>query len=481
MLPAFARRGTLQRIVVYVALTISFAGIFYVQHQALRSQPHIDLVRGRGGFWNISQVEYEHQRLMFSLLTLAAESTSGQADNVRLRFDIFWSRVTSLDGEFFTAGDRSSEWQKPFISQIVGVLEAIDDRVQRLEDTDREEARALLQIISSQEEFVHSAVLAQNVPLFGNQFIHRVVQNLKDIERNNFLMFGFFLVALTLLLIELRISHKRTRQERDARKTIEKADAAKVTFLANMSHELRTPLNAILGFSEVMKDEMLGKLGVTAYRDYAADIHGSGHLLLEMVNDILDFSRIEAGVIEASPEPFDIHAEATRTIHLVQRTAWEKQIRITLTCNWEPEMTTCLLNADDRLIRQALLNLITNAIKFTAEGGWIEVGLQTGEDQLTVSVSDSGKGISAENVDKVTDAFFQVNGVMTRREGGVGLGLAISRSFVEANAGRLEIASKVGVGTVVSMIFPSRLVVMTDTTIPVPVTGPVSEITYPGS
>ena len=481
MLPAFARRGTLQRIIIYVALTLSFGGIFYVQHQALRSQPHLDIVRGRGSFWNISQVEYEHQRLMHSLLRMIAEGGTGQADNVRLRFDIFWSRVISLDGEFFTVGDPTSQWQRPFISQIVGVLETIDGRIQKLTDADRDEARALLRIVSSQEDYVHNAVLTQNVPLFGNQFIHRVVQNLKDIERNNFLMFGFFLVALTLLLIELRISHKRTRQERQARKTIEKADAAKVTFLANMSHELRTPLNAILGFSEVMKDEMLGKLGVPAYRDYAADIHGSGHLLLEMVNDILDFSRIEAGVIEASPAPFDIYAEAARTIHLVRRTAWEKRLRVSLNCNWEPETTTCHLNADNRLIRQALLNLITNAIKFTTEGGWVDVGLQADQDKLTVSVSDSGKGISAENVDKVTDAFFQVNGVMTRREGGVGLGLAISRSFVEANAGRLEITSKVGVGTAVRMIFPSRLVVMADTNTSVPVSGPAPAITLPGS
>ncbi|MEQ8711210.1 MAG: ATP-binding protein, partial [Rhodospirillales bacterium] len=247
------------------------------------------------------------------------------------------------------------------------------------------------------------------------------------------------------------------------------ADAAKVTFLANMSHELRTPLNAIIGFSEVMKDEMLGRLGTPSYRGYASDIHDSGHLLLEMVNDILDFSRIEAGVIEASPQPFDIHAEITRTVHLVRRTAWEKHLRISMNCDWDPANTSCLLTADSRLIRQALLNLVTNAIKFTPEGGWVEVDLRTSEGRLILSVSDSGKGISDEHLHKVTDAFFQVNGVMARREGGVGLGLAIARSFVEANNGRLEISSQVGVGTVVNMIFPSRLVVMKDTTVPEPV------------
>lgn len=465
MRPAIAKRGTLQRIIIYVALTISFAGIFYIQHQALRSQPHLDIVKGRGGFWNISQVEYEHQRLMQSLLKLIVEDEPGQADRVRLRFDIFWSRVISLDGEYTNFGDMFSDWQKPFISQIVGILETIDDRVQQLSDNDIVEAKALFEIISQQEEFIHTAVLEQNVPLFGNQFVHRVVRNLKDIERNNVLMFGFFLVALSLLLFELRISHKRTKQERQARKTVEKADAAKVTFLANMSHELRTPLNAILGFSEVMKDEILGKLGSPAYKEYAADIHGSGHLLLEMVNDILDFSRIEAGVIEASPAPFDIHKETSRTIHLVQRMAWEKHLQIGIKCDWEPETSTCLLNADIRLIRQALLNLVTNAIKFTTDGGWIEVGLKMDSDELVLSVADSGRGISVEHVNKVTDAFFQVSEVMTRREGGVGLGLAIARSFAEANKGRLEISSEVGVGTIVSMVFPSQLVVMADTSI----------------
>lgn len=469
MLSAFARRATLRRAVIYSVLALSFIGIFYIQHQALREQPYLDVVKGRGGFWSISQVEYEHQRLIRSLYQLILEPAPEQADSVRLRLEIFWSRVISLEGDRFATGNDPPNGHKAFIARITGMLERIDDRIQALESSDHEEARALLGIISNEEDFIHQAVLEKNVPLFGNQFVDHVVQNLKDIERNNVLMFGFFLVALSMLLIELRNSHKRTRQEREARKTIEKADAAKVTFLANMSHELRTPLNAIIGFSEVMKDEMLGRLGTPSYRGYASDIHDSGHLLLEMVNDILDFSRIEAGVIEASPQPFDIHAEITRTVHLVRRTAWEKHLRISMNCDWDPANTSCLLTADSRLIRQALLNLVTNAIKFTPEGGWVEVDLRTSEGRLILSVSDSGKGISDEHLHKVTDAFFQVNGVMARREGGVGLGLAIARSFVEANNGRLEISSQVGVGTVVNMIFPSRLVVMKDTTVPEPV------------
>lgn len=237
----------------------------------------------------------------------------------------------------------------------------------------------------------------------------------------------------------------------DARRRAESANLAKSRFLATMSHELRTPLNAILGFSEVMKEEVLGPHSNPTYRNYAADIHESGKHLLHLINEILDLSRIEAGRYQLSESVFQFSEVVEDCHRLLKLRAEEKGLRIVET--FERGMPQ--LWADERAVRQICLNLLSNAIKFTPEGGVVtlKVGMtRNGEAYLTVA--DNGPGIPEEEIPIVLRSFGQGSFARTSAEGGTGLGLPIVKGLIELHGGRFELKSKVGEGTSVTVIFP---------------------------
>jgi len=235
---------------------------------------------------------------------------------------------------------------------------------------------------------------------------------------------------------------------------LEKAEAAslaKSKFLANMSHELRTPLNAIMGFSEMIKDEMLGPVGNEQYRSYAADIHESGEHLLKLINEILDLSRIEAGKYELSESPVDFGAVAMESLHLLRLDAQAKNLRLVTT--FKPDMPQIL--ADERAVRQICLNLLSNAIKFTPENGTVVLRtglLHSGEAFLTVR--DNGPGIAEEELPVVMSAFGQGREAARLPNNGTGLGLPIVAGLAELHGGRFELRSKTGAGTEASVIMP---------------------------
>ena len=240
---------------------------------------------------------------------------------------------------------------------------------------------------------------------------------------------------------------------------LEKAEAAslaKSKFLANMSHELRTPLNAIMGFSEMIKDEMLGPVGNEQYRSYAADIHESGEHLLKLINEILDLSRIEAGKYELSETPVDIGAVALESLHLLRLDAQAKNLRLITT--FKPDMPQIL--ADERAVRQICLNLLSNAIKFTPENGTVVLRtglLHSGEAFLTVR--DNGPGIAEEELPIVMSAFGQGREAARLPNNGTGLGLPIVAGLAELHGGHFELRSKPGAGTEAMVVMPvSRIV-----------------------
>lgn len=237
----------------------------------------------------------------------------------------------------------------------------------------------------------------------------------------------------------------------EARRRAEDLNLAKSRFLATMSHELRTPLNAILGFSEVMEAEILGEHQVPAYRDYAHDIHKSGKHLLDLINEILDLSRIEAGRYDVQDEEMRLDACVAECAHLIERRAQQKSLAILLMI--EPAMP--MIKADERAVRQIALNLLSNAIKFTPEGGEVVVRTGVTEDgRPYLQVNDTGPGIPAHEIPIIMENFGRGSLAVKLAEQGTGLGLPIVRGLVAIHGGTLDIQSREGEGTSVTVTFP---------------------------
>ncbi len=230
----------------------------------------------------------------------------------------------------------------------------------------------------------------------------------------------------------------------------EESANSKSAFLANMSHELRTPLNAINGFSEILVSELYGPLGDQRYKDYASDILASGQHLLDMINDILDMAKIEAGKMTVDLRLIDLIDPVDAAIRMIRRKAEEKGIRLSL----HASDNLPRVDADHRAIRQMILNLVSNAIKFTDEGGEIKIGIDLRRDMLRVAVRDNGVGIPADALSRLAKPFEQVSDTRDRNYEGTGLGLALTKSFAEMHGGRLTISSREGVGTQVSFFIP---------------------------
>jgi two-component system cell cycle sensor histidine kinase PleC len=241
----------------------------------------------------------------------------------------------------------------------------------------------------------------------------------------------------------------------EARTRAEAANISKSRFLAQMSHELRTPLNAILGFSEVMKSEVFGPHAVPTYKEYAADIHNSGVHLLNLINEILDLSRIEAGRYELNEEAVDLALVVADCHRLLQLRAHNRGISIHEA--FEPELPR--LWADERACRQICLNLLSNAIKFTPQGGevWLKVGWTAAGGQY-MSVKDNGPGIPEDEIPIVLASFGQGTNAIKSAEQGTGLGLPIAKNLIDMHNGTFTLKSKLRFGTEVIVTFPPERV-----------------------
>jgi signal transduction histidine kinase len=248
-----------------------------------------------------------------------------------------------------------------------------------------------------------------------------------------------------------------TLEERNAALTTakmeaERASRSKSEFLANMSHELRTPLNAIIGFSEILRAESFGKLGVPRYRDYAVDIHNSGNHLLSIINDILDMAKIESGRLELRESECELAEVMDGALRLLADRAETAKVKVVR--ELPPEGLA--LYADQRALKQIVINLVTNAVKFTPEGGTITVaGARDATGRVVLSVSDTGIGIAPEQLKRVLEPFIQADGGLARKYEGTGLGLPITRALTELHDGTLDIDSVVGQGTTVRITLPA--------------------------
>ena len=243
---------------------------------------------------------------------------------------------------------------------------------------------------------------------------------------------------------------------RNAKEEAELASHAKTVFLASMSHELRTPLNSIIGFAQMLGSEVFGPLGSDKYREYAGDIGKSGTHLLNVIKDLLDVSKIEAGATELVEEEVDIYETIGSCAVMVQERAANGGVELV---NEVPSGLPALF-VDPTQLKQIFLNLLINAIKFTAVDGRVTVAADIGEDRcLAVTVTDTGIGIAAEDIPRVLEPFGQVGDVMTRSHDGTGLGLPLAKSMVELHGGTFDLQSQVGVGTTVTVRFPAARVI----------------------
>ncbi|PYM15154.1 MAG: hypothetical protein DMD81_15885 [Candidatus Rokuibacteriota bacterium] len=232
---------------------------------------------------------------------------------------------------------------------------------------------------------------------------------------------------------------------------LEAASRHKSEFLANMSHELRTPLNAIIGFSEVLSDRMFGELN-DKQAEYIEDILSSGRHLLSLINDILDLSKVEAGRMELALERFDLPTTLANTLTLIRERASRRGLRLSL--DVDPEIGE--LVADERKVRQIVLNLLSNAVKFTPEGGAIAVKAALADGTVEVSVADTGIGIAPEDHAAVFEEFRQVGTDYARKREGTGLGLALTRKFVELHGGSIWLKSAPGEGSTFTFTLPVK-------------------------
>jgi len=285
----------------------------------------------------------------------------------------------------------------------------------------------------------------------------------KDYLNNNF----FLVMATAVGLFSAYIQEMYIRRSYKSQKVIEakneaanlllieadKANKAKSEFLANMSHELRTPLNAIIGFSDILKRQLFGNLGDPRYSEYVMDINDSGNHLLAIINDILDLAKAEAGKLTLQEEDIDL----VRCLDDAMRMCRGRAVTAGVNLNFVNASESIYAHVDERLIRQIVLNLLTNAIKFTNEGGKVTLSVVAEPGHaIVIQVQDTGIGIAQEDIVRVIRPFEQVETVLSRSHGGTGLGLPLTSKLTELHGGTFDIQSEVGKGTTVIVRLPAE-------------------------
>lgn len=261
--------------------------------------------------------------------------------------------------------------------------------------------------------------------------------------------------ALLVALQDVTARRQEAEALREARDHATDASRSKSEFLANMSHELRTPLNAIIGFSEALERELFGPVGNPRYLEYASDIHNSGVHLLNLINDILDLSKIEAGHFKLHEDEADLDDIVASACRIVRHRAQQASINIEIDLP-KPAVT---LVADERALKQVLINLISNAVKFSNDCGTVRVEASFSPDGLRLSVVDEGIGIAEEDIPRALAPFTQVDGTLARAHEGTGLGLPLAKYMTELHEGYLQIESEPGRGTTVSVVLPAKRLV----------------------
>ncbi len=402
--------------------------------------------------WGTAQAEREYNLLRLSLdEAIARPDESGVAD-LQLRLDLFVSRLRILEQGTFYRQLAEEPHLLPILEHVQTIVAQADAVMAgasgRPVAAVAEELRTVVEPLG--EDLRRLAVEGNH--LYGQ----REVEDREVIRR---LILAIAAVFATLagivicFLVTLAMQQRRLQDTNEAlsqlSEDLREADQTKSRFLANMSHELRTPLNAVLGFSEVMQDQRLGPMP-ERYQGYAEDIHRSAAHLLDLINHVLDLSKVEAGRREVDLEPLDLHDEIATAIRLTKVRAHARKIEVELLA--EAALPPVL--ADRLALRQVLLNLLSNAVKFSRVESRVEIRVGRDGDVLRIAVADRGIGIAEKDLPRIAQPFEQVRSAFTAADEGTGLGLALSKGLVELMHGRLLIESALGVGTTVTVTLP---------------------------
>jgi signal transduction histidine kinase/DNA-binding response OmpR family regulator len=289
------------------------------------------------------------------------------------------------------------------------------------------------EFVRSRQSGIEQHKLAEELQSRANQMESEIYVRAQEVQKVN--------QKLESASRKMARLYQRTKEQN---RLIQQANRLKSEFLANMSHELRTPLNGIIGFAELMHDEKVGPVS-TDHKEYLQDILTSGRHLLQLINDVLDLSKVEAGKLDFSPEPTDPAMVIAEVCEIVRSLAAKKRIRIDTEC--DPELTVIV--ADTRALKQILYNYISNAVKFTPNEGKVTVRVKTeGNDHFRIEVEDTGIGIRSEDLHRLFLEFQQLDSSVAKQYSGTGLGLALTKKVVEAQRGQVGVTSTPGQGSI---------------------------------
>jgi len=376
---------------------------------------------------------------------VAGHIREAQVYAMRLRANYNLDNMIGAAGINAVAHPALSDLQRWFDEGVAGRPPSAPEVNQLMQARAREAERKLSDLLQESRAEARALLLTQEQRLDGLAVAAAALT-----------AFAVLMVTGLVLLLALQ---RRTLAQRAAaeaqavaaRRSAEEANRAKSDFLANMSHELRTPLNAILGFSAMIKDEMLGPVQPVRYREYAGDIHGSGEHLLSIISDILDLSKVEAGKYVVADEEF----EAVELMQAAARLMRDKAEREGLKLDLRPPAGAVMLHADRRALLQVLLNLLSNALKFTESGSIVLRGEMLPDGSFALSVRDTGIGMTPDQIAIALEPFGQVQNALTRGQSGTGLGLPLVDRLITLHGGRLSIESQPGRGTLAMVTLPA--------------------------
>lgn len=364
--------------------------------------------------------------------------------------------------------DNSAEPQQALLDKRkIGVGQAVQAQTsldEMIEDVD---------FISAEGQNKHGTLLHSITPIFNaNKELVGVVEIFMEMTDSTsaldslqyiggIFIIGLFLVLLSMLYYVVRRAEKIIAKQYEVNVELETAKVAaeseneqKSQFLANISHELRTPLNAIIGFSEIMKDEILGAIGNEQYKNYILDIHNQGVHLLSLINDILDFSKAEAGKLDLEYEDVDLNKLIKQSLRTQEPRAKNGEVELLD----ELPNDHIIMRTDVKRLKQIMLNLLSNAVKFTPPNGKVKVSAweSATDGKIGFEVADTGIGIAPKDISKALAPFGQVDSELSRRYEGTGLGLPLTKKFIELLGGTMTLDSEVGKGTKITVMLPKN-------------------------
>ncbi len=448
------RRGNFGKYTAFIAIFLVFAISLAFSMHALITHNRAEKGQLANVQWIAANLEFEYERFLNAFNLYAHGDAKTSKAQLELRLDILWSRIPLLLEGKIGAFFGSIEGVQETVRAFQAVLSDLDPQIRGLARDDLATYQALRKDLETYRELIYEVTLASFLTTEAESATYDQGLN------NAYLLLVKALIGILLsgslitifLVLEVRRAQRAEADALEARHQSEQANRAKSDFLAHMSHELRTPLNAIIGFSTIIERSMLGPLGNERYREYGKDISTSGTHLLSLINDILDLSRIEAGKFELDETDIDVGKAVHASVRLVRDHAAAGKITLKeIVPAHLPQ-----LHADDRAIKQILLNLLSNAVRYTLEGGRVTLRVSLeGDGRFCVTIADTGIGMTSEDLAKALKPFQQGGSLLTRKHHGTGLGLPLANHLAKLHGGQLEIDSTPGEGTTVTVILPS--------------------------